>query len=236
MIERKQSVSHSFGAKTSATGACSWFHFLCKNIDIKTDEKGRFRISQDRTYTSDPNVDEDYAYLKSGFVINTCTMRGTSSSNDDAPSSSSTTLVCFGATPHVRTRLSEFTVSGDKELAVSRPYQLFVPILSGLYLDLDEMAWKLNDVFAEYELVSSNPDEVSTRKCSQLKLTYPETLHRRIRHRKVDQRRRRHLRISPLLCEILLRAHRNRQLSQASHRKHQVSTQHITPYMYMYMQ
>ena len=171
MVERKQSVSHSFGAKkTSGAGACSWFHFLCKNIDIKTDEKGRFRISQDRTYTSDPNADEDYAYLKSGFVINTCTVRGTSGSTDDASSSSSTTLICFGATPHVRTRLSEFTVSGDKELAVSRPYQLFVPILSGLYLDLDEMAWKLNDVFAEYELVScSNPDEASRRKCSQLK-------------------------------------------------------------------
>ncbi|KAH7144514.1 hypothetical protein B0J13DRAFT_595924 [Dactylonectria estremocensis] len=35
IMERVQSVSHSFGRKSDKNGFCSWFHFLCKDIDIR---------------------------------------------------------------------------------------------------------------------------------------------------------------------------------------------------------
>ncbi|KAK4442297.1 hypothetical protein QBC34DRAFT_418923 [Podospora aff. communis PSN243] len=145
-VERKQSVSHSFGIKTSLTGTCSWFHFLCKSITINTDPKGRLQIGQNKTYGENPNPAEDYAYMKSGFVINT-SIRSDSNGN----SHDSTTLNCFGASPNVRARLDKFTESSDKELPLSQPYLFFAPILSGLHADLDEMTWNLNSVFAEYE-------------------------------------------------------------------------------------
>jgi len=149
MDERKQSVSHSFGTKTTTTGTCAWFHFLCKHINITVDKEQRVRIVQDRIYEHDSTADEDYAYIKSGFIINT--MRGP---EGNGPLSGSTTLVSFGATPQVNDRLNKFIRSIDKELAFPQPYLFFVPVLSGLYADLDGMAWNLNDIFADHESVS----------------------------------------------------------------------------------
>jgi hypothetical protein len=148
-VERKQSVSHSFGSKTSTTETRSWFHFLCKDININADQKGRLRISQNKIYGEKPNPAEDYAYFKSGFVINASRRPD---NNDN--SHGSTTLVCFGATPNVRSQLDKWTESSDKELPLSQPYLFFAPILRGLHADLDEMTWNLNSVFAEYESVS----------------------------------------------------------------------------------
>ncbi|KAK0612125.1 hypothetical protein B0T14DRAFT_571954 [Immersiella caudata] len=144
--ERKQSVSHSFGSKTLPTETCLWFHFLCKNIDIKSDQKGKVWLRQNKTYGNKPNAAEDYAYVKSGFVIN-----GSLEPGSGGSSPGSTTLVCFGATPNVRSRLDKFTDSADKELACTQPYLFFAPILSGLHADLDDMAWNLNEIFANDE-------------------------------------------------------------------------------------
>ncbi|KAK0649823.1 hypothetical protein B0T16DRAFT_389800 [Cercophora newfieldiana] len=144
--ERKQSVSHSFGSRTLPTETCLWFHFLCKDIDIKSDQKGKVWLGQNKTYGNKPNAAEDYAYVKSGFVINCSLEPGSGGS-----SPGSTTLVCFGATPNVRSRLDKFTDSVDKELACTQPYLFFAPILSGLHADLDDMAWNLNEIFANDE-------------------------------------------------------------------------------------
>lgn len=143
--ERLQSVSHSFRRSTDRRGTSTWFHFLCKNIDIKQDGRNAPEVDNRAAtegYHAPPTLPQaDYSYYRSGFFLR---------ANLDG----NVTLVCFGPTPKVQQRLREFISNqayGDVPL---EPYILFDLLLDGLHLDVDSTVWKMNHVFGSLEHVS----------------------------------------------------------------------------------
>ncbi|KAH8646111.1 hypothetical protein BX600DRAFT_518962 [Xylariales sp. PMI_506] len=140
--ERVQSVSHSFGARTEDNGNTSvWFHFLCKNIELKISDDGSPVVDNQAAkmghYTLPVLPQADYSWHRSGFLLSTC---------DGA-----VTLVCFGATPRVRAKLVDFLKGRDWHMAIPEPFILFDIILSGLFLDIDNTLWSMHDVFGPLE-------------------------------------------------------------------------------------
>lgn len=145
--ERLQSVSHSFGRNTDRNGSSTWFHFLCKNIDIRQAGDGTPEVDNRAAkmgYHLSTLPQADYSWHRVGFFLR-------------ADADGSTTLVCFGSTPRVRQRLTEFINAKAWEHVATDPYVLFDLILDGLYFEIDDTVWKMNTVFGPLEHVSFQP-------------------------------------------------------------------------------
>ncbi|KAK5997561.1 Notoamide biosynthesis cluster M'-like protein [Cladobotryum mycophilum] len=139
--ERARSVSHSFGERSNENGFSAWFHFLCKNIDIKQEGNSPPEIDS-QAASLEPNTSilpqADYSYQRSGFFLQ--------GQNDG-----SATLVCFGPGPLVRKRLEDFVTSRAWEDVVVNPYILFDLVLEGLYGQVDDTVWNMRSVFGPLE-------------------------------------------------------------------------------------
>lgn len=142
--ERLQSVSHSFGRSTDRYGSSSWFHFLCKNIDVKQEGTNAPEIDN-RAATMGYHISTlpqaDYSWHRAGFFLR-------------AENNGSTTLVCFGAAPRVRHRINEFVAAKAWQHVSTDPYVLFDLIFEALYFEVDDTVWKMNGVFGPLEHVS----------------------------------------------------------------------------------
>ncbi|KAI0198084.1 hypothetical protein F4808DRAFT_463113 [Astrocystis sublimbata] len=147
-LERVNSVNHSFGAISDSLSTKTWFHFLCKNIaitqDVNTVPKITYHAGSDvgrRRYGSCgqlPLPQADYSWVRSGYFLKTC---------EDG----CTTLACFGATPRVRERLEDFIHGASIGRAVAEPYTLLDLILDGLWREVDQNVWNMNNVFGPLE-------------------------------------------------------------------------------------
>ncbi|KAJ4176763.1 hypothetical protein NW767_015339, partial [Fusarium falciforme] len=139
--ERLQSVSHSFGRCIERFGSSSWFHFLCKNIDVKQ-EGTKVPEIDNRAVTMGYHISTlpqaDYSWHRAGFFLRV--------ENDG-----STTLVCFGATPSVIHRINEFVAAKAWQHVATDPYILFDLVFEALYFDVDDTVWKMNNVFGPLE-------------------------------------------------------------------------------------
>ncbi|KAK7431150.1 hypothetical protein QQZ08_002190 [Neonectria magnoliae] len=139
--ERLQSVSHSFGRNTDKNGSCSWFHFLCKNIDIRQEGVSAPEVDNRAAamgYHVSTLPQADYSWHRTGFFLR-------------VDPHGDVTLVCFGATPRVRDRLSEFVAAKAWEHVAIDPYILFDMVFEGLYYEVDDTVWKMNKVFGPLE-------------------------------------------------------------------------------------
>lgn len=154
VLERTQSVSHSFGTRTDGAGSSSaWFHFLCKNIQLRWspapgrgDSGGPQVVIHDSTRSGHlvrrlPHASN--TWHRSGFFLRTDTDGG------------ATTLVCFGATARVRRRLDQFFQAKAWEDVKFEPWVLFDLVVEGLFLEVDDTQWSMHDAFRPLEAVSS---------------------------------------------------------------------------------
>ncbi|KAK6532504.1 hypothetical protein TWF281_006693 [Arthrobotrys megalospora] len=150
-----QTVCHSFGSQVHGDGArSSWFHFLCKNLSI--DRSGPYpRIVNQVPISSLATQGEaignydgqkvvelsqaDYSWMRSGFVMKS------------EPDGKGVTLLCFGATPHVRRRIETWIASRSWAAVIEEPYALFDLVMDGLFSEVDATAWKMADVFRPIE-------------------------------------------------------------------------------------
>ncbi|KAH7160583.1 hypothetical protein B0J13DRAFT_644396 [Dactylonectria estremocensis] len=126
--ERLLSVSHSFGRSSGQAGSCHWFHFLCKNIDIR--QKGTSapevgNLTAAPGYPIDSLPQADYSWNRAGFFLR-------------VDPEWCVTLVCFGATPGVMDRLNEFIAAKAWGNVTDDPYILFDLVFEGLYYDVDD--------------------------------------------------------------------------------------------------
>jgi hypothetical protein len=151
-IERLQSVSHSFGSRTEADGGnIAWFHFLCKNIQLRNTDQGSAVVNHAAAQSTPHQVlsQEDHSWLRSGFFLRTGGSDGVACV---------TTLAVFGVTPCVRKRLDEFIDtkerSGDWGEVLAQPGILIDMIIEGLFLEVDNTLWKTQEVFRPLEGVS----------------------------------------------------------------------------------
>ena len=142
--ERVQSVGHSFARRSDPRGTSSWFHFLCKNIPLGHDANG-FPVVQGVTaspgFPMSTLPHADYSWIRAGFFLR-------------ARNDGDVLLVCFGAPLRVRTRIEEFVAGGAWEQVALAPYVLFDLVLEGLYFEVDETLWKMNQVFGPLEHAS----------------------------------------------------------------------------------
>lgn len=143
--ERTIGACHSFAKRTQERGFASWFHFLCKNIELKVTDKGgvgvRNRAAELGYLPPTELAEADYSWNRSGFFLKFEETIGP-------------ILICFGATSIVRRRLEEFIAGrawGDVE---SHPYLLFDMVLEGIYLEVEETVRKMTKVFNSHEHVS----------------------------------------------------------------------------------
>jgi hypothetical protein len=160
--ERELSVSHSFGTQTDTDGFCAWFHFLCKNIQLKStgnvpnivhhdaaapklQHMGSQSTGQTLVAQDDPLPQADYSYLRSGFFLR-------------HSSSGATTLVCFGASINVFKTIQRFTSNGPFEMVSLEPMALFDLVLEGIFFDVDKNIWNMAAVFGPLEHVSSSQE------------------------------------------------------------------------------
>ncbi|RMJ12759.1 hypothetical protein BHE90_008356 [Fusarium euwallaceae] len=155
--ERLQSVSHSFGRSTDRNGSSSWFHFLCKNIDIKQDGSNPPEVDNRAAtmgYHLSTLPQADYSWHRAGFFLRV--------ENDG-----STTLVCFGAMPRIRQRINEFVAAKAWQHVVTDPYILFDLLFEALYFEVDDTVWKMNTVFGPLEhLILEYANSKNIRKMS----------------------------------------------------------------------
>ncbi|KAK0636052.1 hypothetical protein B0T17DRAFT_67077 [Bombardia bombarda] len=171
LAERLQSVSHSFGSRTDQHGFCTWFHFLCKNIELKLDVMGR-KVIDNRAPKHGQHSRSlpmaDYTWQRSGFFLR-------------KDNEGNLTLVCFGATPKVRKRLDALIEAGAWRDIMTEPYILFDLILDGLFVEVDNTVWSMNDVFGPLEhRILDVADKENMRKVSN-KINFAE-LHNCAKH------------------------------------------------------
>jgi hypothetical protein len=144
-IERLQSVSHSFGTSTDyENGTCTWFHFLCKNIELTDGLNNTPNVLKTPAKSGNhpATLDQaDYSWHRSGFFLRRLP-------------GGEVTLVCFGAIEKVERRIKEFTAKRTWTAAVLEPHVLFDIILESLFLEVDDTLWKMNRVFGPFEHVS----------------------------------------------------------------------------------
>ncbi|KAM5353868.1 hypothetical protein ACJ41O_000518 [Fusarium nematophilum] len=155
--ERLQSVSHSFGRSTDTHGSSSWFHFLCKNIDVRQDGASAPEVDNRAArmgYHISTLPQADYSWHRAGFFLRV--------ENDG-----STALVCFGATPRVRHRINEFVAAKAWKHVATDPYILFDLVFDALYFEVDDTVWKMNSVFGPLEhLILEYANSKNIRKMS----------------------------------------------------------------------
>ncbi|KAF5568081.1 hypothetical protein FNAPI_300 [Fusarium napiforme] len=155
--ERLQSVSHSFGRSTDAHGSSSWFHFLCKNIDIKQ-TPGNAPEIDNRAATMGYHISTlpqaDYSWHRAGFFLR-------------VDNNGCVTLVCFGVMQKVRERINEFVAAKAWQHVATDPYILFDLVLEALYFEVDNTVWKMNTVFGPLEhLILEYANSKNIRKMS----------------------------------------------------------------------
>lgn len=88
-----------------------------------------------------PLPQADYSWVRSGYFLRTC-------------ENGFTTLVCFGVTPKVRERLEVFLQGGSISDAIAEPYILLDLILDGLWREVDQCVWNMNEILGPLEHVS----------------------------------------------------------------------------------
>lgn len=128
----------------------AWFHFLCKNVNIKREPNGYARIIDPRPNTVFVSQ-ADWTWHRAGFVL-----RWTSAGDNlDAGNlaSSRVTLICFGASSALEQRFEALGSHTAWHDAVKDPYCLFAIVLDELLLQTYQLVWNLADVFRKIENV-----------------------------------------------------------------------------------
>ncbi|KAN0067331.1 hypothetical protein V8E54_014594 [Elaphomyces granulatus] len=136
IAERVFSVAHGSGSSVSQDDVyASWFHVLCKNIEVDGSkiiddhpDNQRGRLSQ-----------SNFTWLRSAyFMCWTCNAR------------KPVTLICFDSPPSLQNLLKE-RLPNTWEQVVQNPFDLWVVVLHELFLQMDDKAWKLARVFRDIE-------------------------------------------------------------------------------------
>ena len=157
--ERLQAVAHSFGTKVDLDGSeSSWFHFLCKNISLERSEhdpkqvqiKNPWEMQQFQSKKEDQSQ-ADYSWIRAAFFLKSETTDA--SSPKVKTQGGMVTLLCFGASDALVQRLSKLLQRSSWTDLIEDPYLLYTIVLDELYLQLDGMAWRLNEVFGSMEKV-----------------------------------------------------------------------------------
>ena len=129
----------------------TWWHFLCKNINIELNVNRDANIVDPRPEMQNENAPKisqaEGTWRDEAFFLSWGQGRGRASC---------ATLVCFGAHHELQERFKK--ISGSKTVytdCIDAPFTFFSAILSELFLLLDDQIWKLLEAFRWREKVES---------------------------------------------------------------------------------
>lgn len=143
--------------------AGAWFHFLCKNIQIKSKTVNGIDMFEIVKENPAPNVQllsqESHGWLRSGYFLTISersrlvSNQGTSTTNS-VPQPRPITLICFGETKSLVARFRRFLKTPSWIDILEQPYILMDLVMCELYAQVDQVAWNLNTVFGSLEKVT----------------------------------------------------------------------------------
>jgi len=147
----------------------SWFHFLCKNINT-IDDDGVLKIhnplpSPEQSGKIPQQNQADFSWIRAGFMLKSEQLKRQPNPGNESTSSSSSstrthvnnpvTLICFGAPRSLVDRFENLAKDSGCEDALQDPYVLFDLVLDELYKLVDDIAWRLSEIFGKIESVSN---------------------------------------------------------------------------------
>lgn len=161
LAERKQSVTHSFGAlklKSNEDVDIAWCHFLSKHLAVQK-INGSVRVVENGI-ANDQSSQANSSWIMSDYFIH---VRRSPSANTNGQIMS-VTLLCFGAPQAVVERFHRLLSYPIWKDATQEPYVLFDFIYEELSQLVDDTAWMLADAFrpVEYSTLENAQDVDST--------------------------------------------------------------------------
>jgi hypothetical protein len=147
LFERCQGVTHSFGTRVND----SWFHFLCKNINLHRTPNGLYDIKPwGKAVTSSsqeaPSNGEDRSWMQAGIYLSWALQEN----------NPHVVMMFFGNFPTVQNRLKVFLQDPrNADALMCDPFALYIPVLQELWALMDNTIWSLLTVFSAQEAVSS---------------------------------------------------------------------------------
>ncbi|KAL6885251.1 hypothetical protein HDV57DRAFT_419974 [Trichoderma longibrachiatum] len=152
--ERARSTNHSLSRRSSDDdGFSSWFRFSC--ISSLFEEEDESPSGKDNATAGAPLPDK-YPLKETAFFL-------------QASKGTNVTLVCFGAGLGVRRRFKDLIRSREWNDIDVHPEILFDIALEGLFEEVDDVAWRLEEEFAplEQSINQSTDSEAMTSSFSQ---------------------------------------------------------------------
>ena len=160
----------------------SWFHFLCKNINTIY-ENGVLKIhnpppSLEQSGKIPRQSQADFSWIRAGFMLKSEQLKRQPNPRNKSRSSSSSTrthvndsvtLICFGAPHSLVDRFENLVKDSGCEDALQDPYVLFDLVLDELYKLVDDITWRLSEIFGKIESVRNfrNPSLRNSRQISR---------------------------------------------------------------------
>jgi hypothetical protein len=152
LMERIQSVTHSFGSSTSWDGLTevSWCHFLAKEVTAEPTNDG-LRIVDYGILREQNRKAGDQA--SSSWIISNVILhvRRARMQNPEKENIECVTLLCFGPPPSLISRFEVLLKNPSWRDVLAEPYLLYGIVFEEYCLLIDRMSWTLADVFRGYE-------------------------------------------------------------------------------------
>lgn len=124
----------------------SWFHFLCKSVQVVDDPVLGHHISD--SHSSGASQD-DWNWLRSSIFL-----RWTKCSS---PDEAKVTLIIFSAGPELRDRFRRLKDNSSWQDVLRDPWSLFVMMLDELWFEANRISADIGKVFRQLEKVITKP-------------------------------------------------------------------------------
>lgn len=127
---------------TDCLSKVTWFRLVCKDVTIVQDRK------PDRWSIQGSDIYSDRSWLDSSYVL--IEQRGCLG----------VTLLCFGVTESLEEHFDELRPNRE---FFDQPWSILVVVLESIFVEIDQVAWKLADVFRSTEEVSRSESNQTLR-------------------------------------------------------------------------
>ncbi|KAJ5709907.1 hypothetical protein N7493_009499 [Penicillium malachiteum] len=145
VAERRINVACSFGATPFVEGSSyTWFHFLCKDIPTK-ETNGDMKIKRKKKQVTIDPRQADTEWVHSSYCLKV-------TRSSELKKTTSVTLLTFGSSNNLFERFGIASQYMSHEEILKHPYSLLNVAFEVLHEQIDELAWKVADLYAPAEM------------------------------------------------------------------------------------
>ncbi|KAJ5723033.1 hypothetical protein N7488_001068 [Penicillium malachiteum] len=145
VAERILNVACSFGATPFVDGSSyTWLHFLCKDIPTK-EANGEMKIKRKKQQVTIDPRQADTKWVHSSYCLKV-------TRSSELRKTTSVTLLTFGGNNNLFERFRIASQYMSHEEILKHPYSLLNVVFEVLHEQIDELAWKVADLYAPAEM------------------------------------------------------------------------------------